>query len=167
MCLSRFFLVKFLYFLKHSTRGSFLMPATMMFGYKVLPQFVIFIRRSTVWFIHPFPAISGQTLSNWHWLILDCLLSPFQSLSFCFGHRLCPTGATSWSRMHCADADTRLCQLCFRGLRGEPPTLLGKPTSSKTDEFSEKFQTAIGPPPLIFRKSHCKFFQNSWPKYRL
>ena len=34
----------------------------------------------------------------------------------------------------------------------------GKPTSSKTDEFSEKFQTAFDPPPLIFGKSYCKFF---------
>ena len=33
---------------------------------------------------------------------------------------------------------------------------LGKPTSSKTDEFLEKFQTAF-----------ANFFQNSWPKYRL
>ena len=30
-------------------------------------------------------------------------------------------------------------------------------TSSKTDEFSEKFQTAFDPPPLIFGKSYCNF----------
>ena len=35
---------------------------------------------------------------------------------------------------------------------------LGMPTSSKTDEFSEKFQTAFDPPPLIFGKLCCKFF---------
>ena len=44
---------------------------------------------------------------------------------------------------------------------------LGKPRTSKTDEFSEKFQTALDPPPLILGKSHCNFFRNSWPKYRL
>ena len=27
---------------------------------------------------------------------------------------------------------------------------LGKPSNSKTDEFSEKFQTTFDPPPLIF-----------------
>ena len=31
------------------------------------------------------------------------------------------------------------------------------PYTSKTDEFSEKFQTAFDPP-LIFGKSYCKFF---------
>ena len=29
--------------------------------------------------------------------------------------------------------------------------------ASKTDEISEKFQTAFGPPPLIFGKSCCNF----------
>ena len=37
--------------------------------------------------------------------------------------------------------------------------LLGKPPPSKTDEFSEKFQTAFDPPPLIFGKSCCRFFK--------
>ena len=31
--------------------------------------------------------------------------------------------------------------------------------TSKTDEFSEKFQTAFDPPPLIFGKLYCKFFK--------
>ena len=36
---------------------------------------------------------------------------------------------------------------------------LGKPSPSKTDEFSEKFQTAFAPPPpLIFGKLYCNFF---------
>ena len=37
---------------------------------------------------------------------------------------------------------------------------LGKLSPSKTDEFSEKFQTAYDPPPppLIFGKLCCKFF---------
>ena len=35
---------------------------------------------------------------------------------------------------------------------------LGKPVPSKTDEFLEKFQTAVDPPPLIFGKSCCRFF---------
>ena len=34
---------------------------------------------------------------------------------------------------------------------------LGKPTPSKTDEFSEKFQTAFDPPPY-FRKVMLQFF---------
>ena len=34
---------------------------------------------------------------------------------------------------------------------------LGTHSPSKTDEFSEKFQTAFGPP-LIFGKSYCVFF---------
>ena len=36
----------------------------------------------------------------------------------------------------------------------------GKPSNSKTDEFSEKFQTAFDhpPPPIIFSKSYCNFF---------
>ena len=42
----------------------------------------------------------------------------------------------------------------------------GKPRTSKTDEFSEKFQTAFDPP--SFSENHIAiFFQNSWPKYRL
>ena len=32
------------------------------------------------------------------------------------------------------------------------------PNNSKTFEFSEKFQTAIEPPPLIFGKKYCNFF---------
>ena len=35
---------------------------------------------------------------------------------------------------------------------------LGTPSPSKTDEFSEKFQTAIDPPPSFFGKLYCKFF---------
>ena len=38
------------------------------------------------------------------------------------------------------------------------PDVLGKHPPSKTDEFSEKFQTAFDPPPLIFGKSYCGFF---------
>ena len=36
----------------------------------------------------------------------------------------------------------------------------GKPSNSKTDEFSEKFQMTFDqpPPPIIFRISYCKFF---------
>ena len=33
----------------------------------------------------------------------------------------------------------------------------GTGQGTKTDEFSEKFQTAFDPPPLIFGKSYCKF----------
>ena len=37
---------------------------------------------------------------------------------------------------------------------------LGTLTPSKTDEFSEKFQTAFdSPPPLIFGKLCCKIFK--------
>ena len=36
---------------------------------------------------------------------------------------------------------------------------LGKPPPTKTDEFSEKFQTAFDPAPLIFGKSYCRFFK--------
>ena len=36
---------------------------------------------------------------------------------------------------------------------------LGKPHPTKTDEFSEKFQTAFDPPLLIFGKSYCRFFK--------
>ena len=40
------------------------------------------------------------------------------------------------------------------------------PDTSKTDEFSEKFQTAFNPP--SFSESHVAIFlRNSWPKYRL
>ena len=36
----------------------------------------------------------------------------------------------------------------------------GKPRITKTDEFSEKFQTAFDPPhPLIFGKSYCNKLQ--------
>ena len=37
----------------------------------------------------------------------------------------------------------------------------GKDGVSKTDEFSEKFQTAFDPPPLIFGKSCCAFRDKS------
>ena len=33
------------------------------------------------------------------------------------------------------------------------------PRTSKTDEFSEKFQTAFDPPSLIFGKLYCNFFK--------
>ena len=37
--------------------------------------------------------------------------------------------------------------------------LLGKDPATKSDEFSEKFQTAFDPPsPLIFGKLYCIFF---------
>ena len=36
--------------------------------------------------------------------------------------------------------------------------LLGTPHISKTDEFSEKFQTVFDPPPLIFRKIILQIF---------
>ena len=41
---------------------------------------------------------------------------------------------------------------------------LGMPYTS--NEFSEKFQAAFDPT-LIFGKSYCNFFWNSWLKYRL
>ena len=44
---------------------------------------------------------------------------------------------------------------------------LGTPSPSKTDEFSEKFQTAIDPPPHFSESCIANFFWNSWPKYRL
>ena len=34
--------------------------------------------------------------------------------------------------------------------------ILGTGDDTKTDKFSEKFQTAFDPPPLIFGKSCCK-----------
>ena len=37
---------------------------------------------------------------------------------------------------------------------------LGKPTSSKTDEFLEKFQTAFDPPPPSFSESYIAIFLN-------
>ena len=33
----------------------------------------------------------------------------------------------------------------------------GRVRLTESDEFSEKFQTAFGPPPLIFGKLHCAF----------
>ena len=44
---------------------------------------------------------------------------------------------------------------------------LGKLSPSKTDEFSEKFQTAFDPPPSFSESYVANFFWNSWPKYRL
>ena len=44
---------------------------------------------------------------------------------------------------------------------------LGKLSPSKTDEFSEKFQTAFDPPPSFSESYVANFFRNSWPKYRL
>ena len=35
---------------------------------------------------------------------------------------------------------------------------LGKGKNTKSDEFSEKFQTAFDPLPLIFGKLYCNFF---------
>ena len=40
-----------------------------------------------------------------------------------------------------------------------PLFALGMPHVSKSDEFSEKFQTAFDPSSLIFGKLHCKFFK--------
>ena len=47
------------------------------------------------------------------------------------------------------------------------PLLLGTPFPSKTDEFSEKFQTAFDPPPSFSESYIANFFWNSCPKYRL
>ena len=44
-----------------------------------------------------------------------------------------------------------------------PEGRLASPTN-KTDEFSENFQTAFAPPPLIFGKSCCKFVSMSCSK---
>ena len=41
------------------------------------------------------------------------------------------------------------------------------PTISKTDEFSEKFQTAFDPPPLIFGKLYCGFRDKIATKVRI
>ena len=35
---------------------------------------------------------------------------------------------------------------------------LGTGHTTKSDEFSKKFQTALDPPPLIFGKLYCNFF---------
>ena len=35
---------------------------------------------------------------------------------------------------------------------------LGKSPATKSDDFLEKFQTALDPPPLIFGKLCCNFF---------
>ena len=43
----------------------------------------------------------------------------------------------------------------------------GKDGISKTDEFSEKFQTAFDPPPLIFGKSCCAFRDKIATKVRM
>ena len=42
---------------------------------------------------------------------------------------------------------------------------LGKPLPTKTDEFSEMFQTTVDPPPSFSKNHVADFFQNSWPKY--
>ena len=47
---------------------------------------------------------------------------------------------------------------CSWRLKTLTVTHLGKLSPSKTDEFSEKFQTAFDPPPLIFGKLCCTFF---------
>ena len=39
---------------------------------------------------------------------------------------------------------------------------LGKGPATKSDEFSEKFQTAFDPSPLIFGKLYCKFLWQIW-----
>ena len=45
--------------------------------------------------------------------------------------------------------------------------LLGKPSTSKTDEFSEKFQTAFDPPlPPHYRKIILRFFLKKCQKVR-
>ena len=44
---------------------------------------------------------------------------------------------------------------------------LGKSGATKSDEFSEKFQTAFDPAPSFLENYIANFFQNSWPKYRL
>ena len=46
--------------------------------------------------------------------------------------------------------------LSFLGSRVHPDPCLGTGDGTKTDEFSEKFQTAFDPP-LIFGKLYCGF----------
>ena len=43
--------------------------------------------------------------------------------------------------------------------------LLEKGPATKSDAFSEKFQTALNPPPLIFGKLCCKFFMTDMVAY--
>ena len=40
------------------------------------------------------------------------------------------------------------------------------PTSSKMDEFSEKFQTAFDPPPPHFRKVMLQFFLTGYEAFK-
>ena len=58
-----------------------------------------------------------------------------------------------------------------RGDDGLRPSLrhsaLGTDGVSKTDETSEKFQTAFDPPPLIFGKSYCGFRDKIATKVRM
>ena len=46
--------------------------------------------------------------------------------------------------------------LSFLGSRVHPDPCLGTGDGTKTDEFSEKFQTASDLPPFIFRNLCCK-----------
>ena len=53
-------------------------------------------------------------------------------------------------------------EMTFRYLTHE----LGKGRATKSDDFSEKFPTAIdSPPPLIFRKLNCNFFVMDMVEY--
>ena len=45
--------------------------------------------------------------------------------------------------------------------------LKGTDGVTKTDKFSEKFQTAFDPPPLIFGKSYCGFRDKIATKVRM
>ena len=44
---------------------------------------------------------------------------------------------------------------------------LGTPAITKTDEFSEKFDTVFDPPPLIFGKLYCGFRDKIGTKVRM
>ena len=55
----------------------------------------------------------------------------------------------------------------YEGLNAPPIVYLGTGHVNRSDEFSEKFQTAFEPPPLIFGKLHCAFRDKIVTKVRM
>ena len=60
----------------------------------------------------------------------------------------------------------KLALLLTHSLKVESPPHLGTGQVNKSDEFLEKFQTALDPP-LIFRKSYCGFRDKIATKVRM
>ena len=90
------------------------------------------------------PNIVKKNMKVMHYFMFDCTINNNESSECLIWSKL---GYKAW---------IRTLNLVIHGL-----ITLGKDGCAKSDEFSEKIQTAFNPTPLIFGKSYFNFFGNA------